>query len=101
MTLASARGGRVDAEKSAEFSFLMSAPLILGGVLLEILKSVRAGAETQSGEISWGLTIYGAALAAVVGYFSLVVLLKALKGRWFWLFGPYCLAAGLLTLILV
>ena len=55
----------------------------------------------QEAEISWGLTIYGAALAAVVGYFSLAVLLRALKGRWFWLFGPYCLAAGLLTLILV
>ena len=101
MTLASARGGRIDAEKAAEFSFLMSAPLILGGVFLEILKAFRASPAAQEAEISWGLTIYGAALAAVVGYFSLVVLLKALKGRWFWLFGPYCLAAGLLTLILV
>ena len=101
MTLASARGGRIEAEKAAEFSFLMSAPLIVGGVLLEILKAFRASPAVQEAEISWGLTIYGAALAAVVGYFSLVVLLKALKGRWFWLFGPYCLAAGLLTLILV
>ena len=101
MTLASARGGRIDAEKAAEFSFLMSAPLIVGGVFLEILKAFRASPAAQEAEISWGLTIYGAALAAVVGYFSLVVLLKALKGRWFWLFGPYCLAAGLLTLILV
>ena len=101
MTLASARTGRVDAEKAAEFSFLMSAPLILGGVLLEVLKSFRTETAAPTGEISWGLTIYGAVLAAVVGYFSLVVLLKALKGRWFWLFGPYCLAAGLLTLILV
>ena len=101
MTLASARAGRVDAEKSAEFSFLMSAPLILGGVFLEILKSLREPPSAQALEISWGLTIYGAALAAVVGYFSLVVLLKALKGRWLWLFGPYCLGAGLLTLILV
>ena len=101
MTLASARGGRIDAEKAAEFSFLMSAPLILGGVFLEILKAFRAPSAAQGAEISWGLTIYGAALAAVVGYFSLVVLLKALKGRWFWLFGPYCLATGLLTLILV
>lgn len=101
MTLASARGGRIDAEKAAEFSFLMSAPLILGGVFLEILKAFRASPVAQGAEISWGFTIYGAALAAVVGYFSLVVLLKALKGRWFWLFGPYCLAAGLLTLILV
>ena len=102
MTLASARGGRVDAEKSAEFSFLMSAPLIIGGVLLEVLKALRgASAAPEAAEIGWGFTIYGAALAAVVGYFSLAVLLRALKGRWFWLFGPYCLAAGLLTLILV
>ena len=102
MTLASARTGRVDAEKSAEFSFLMSAPLIIGGVLLEILKALRGtSAAPEAAEIGWGFTIYGAALAAVVGYFSLAVLLRALKGRWFWLFGPYCLAAGLLTLILV
>ncbi len=102
MTLASARGGRVDAEKSAEFSFLMSAPLIIGGVILEILKALRGtSAAPEAAEIGWDLTIYGAIVAAVVGYFSLVVLLKALKGRWFWLFGPYCLAAGLLTLILV
>ena len=101
MTLASARAGRVDAEKSAEFSFLMSAPLIVGGVLLEVLKALRASPEAASAEISWGLTVYGAAVAAVVGYFSLAVLLRALKGRWFWLFGPYCLAAGLLTLLLI
>ena len=102
MTLASARTGRVDAEAAAEFSFLMSAPLIIGGVLLEILKALRGtSAAPEAAEIGWGLTIYGAIVGAVVGYFSLVVLLKALKGRWFWLFGPYCLAAGLLTLILV
>jgi undecaprenyl-diphosphatase len=101
MTLASARGGRVDAEKSAEFSFLMSAPLIVGGVLLEVLKSFRAAPAAQEAEISWGLTLFGAVVAAVVGYFSLKLLVSALKGRWFWLFGPYCLATGLLTLLLV
>jgi undecaprenyl pyrophosphate phosphatase UppP len=80
----------------------MSAPLIVGGVLMEVLKALRGtSAAVESGEIGWGLTIYGALVAAVVGYFSLAVLLKALKGRWFWLFGPYCLAAGLLTLLLV
>lgn len=98
MTLASARCGKVDAEKAAEFSFLMSAPLIIGGALLEIIKS---GDAVEVGEISWGLTIYGAALAAVVGYFSLKILVKALKGKWFWLFGPYCVVAGLVTLLFV
>ena len=39
------------------------------------------------------------ALSAVVGYGSRALLLRALKGRWFWLCGPYCIVAGLLTLI--
>ena len=100
MTLASARGGRIDAEKSAEFSFLMSAPLILGGVLMEIAKSMNQTAAEESAEIPWSLTVLGAVVAAVVGYVSLFVLLRALKGRWFWLFGVYCIAAGLLTVVL-
>jgi undecaprenyl-diphosphatase len=98
MTLASARGGRVDAEKAAEFSFLMSAPLIIGGVVLEFIKG---GSPAEAGEIGWGLTLYGALLSAVVGYFSLKVLVRALKGKWFWLFGPYCIAAGLATLLFI
>ena len=98
MTLAAARASKVDAEKSAEFSFLMSAPPIAGAALLELLKSLKA--TEPAAEVSWGLTIYGCVLAAVVGYFSLKLLVKSLKGRWFWLFGPYCLAAGALTLLL-
>ena len=98
MTLAAARGVKVDAEKSAEFSFLMSAPPIAGAALLELLKSMKTTEATA--EVSWGLTIYGCVLAAVVGYFSLKLLVKSLKGRWFWLFGPYCLVAGALTLVL-
>ena len=101
MTLASARAGRVDPEQAAEFSFLMSAPLILGGVLLEVAKALEGAGADSAGEVSWAACAVGAAVAAVVGFFSLKLLMRSLKGRWFWLFGPYCLAAGLLTLILV
>ena len=94
MTLAAARGGRVGPADAAEFSFLMSAPLIMGGVLLECLKG-----EVSTGGLSWGVLAWGIGLSAVVGYISLALLLRALKGRWFWLFGPYCIVAGLLTLI--
>lgn len=93
MTLATARGGRVDADAAAEFSFLMSAPLILGGLLLEILKG-----EIPQVDCPFGTLVWGTLLAAVVGYFSLALLVKALKGRWFWLFGPYCIVAGLVVL---
>ena len=97
MTIAAARIARVDAEKSAEFSFLMSAPPIAGAALLELVKGAGAAAESAA-EVSWPLTIYGCILAAVVGYFSLMLLLRSLKSRWFWLFGPYCLCAGLIAL---
>ena len=100
MTLAAARGAGVDAEKSAEFSFLMSAPPIAGAALLEVMKAMKGGAEAAATEVSWGLCVFGAALAAVVGYFSLKFLLKTLKGKWFWLFGPYCVLAGVVTLLL-
>ena len=98
MTLAAARAAKVEAGKSAEFSFLMSAPPIAGAALLELIASLKAAEPAV--EVSWGLTIYGCLLAAVVGYFSLKLLVKSLKGRWFWLFGPYCLCAGLLALFL-
>jgi len=101
MTLASARGGRVAPEAAAEFSFLMSTPLILGAAFLEALKAF--GGEAAAGaaaEPSWGIVAYGAVVAAVVGYFSLAWLVKVLKGRWFWTFGPYCIVVGLLTVCL-
>ena len=100
MTLAAARASKVEAEKSAEFSFLMSAPPIAGAALLELLKSLKESGAAETVEVGWGLTIYGCVLAAVVGYFSLKLLLKSLKSRWFWLFGPYCILAGSLALAL-
>jgi len=100
MTLAAARAAKVDAEKSAEFSFLMSAPPIAGAALLEVLKSLKAAEGASAApEVSWGLCLFGAVLAAAVGYGALAFLLKSLKSRWFWLFGPYCILAGLLTLV--
>ena len=97
MTIASARAGRVAPEAAAEFSFLMCAPLIAGDALLHIWKAVKSTPAELVGELSWGVVAWGAVLAAVVGYFSLAVLLRTLRGRGFWLFGPYCFTAGLLV----
>ncbi len=96
LTLACARAGKADAEKAAEFSFLMSAPLILGGMILDL---ARNGLPKADSALGWTELLGGAVVAGVVGYFALVVLVKALKGRWFWVFGPYCVVAGLATLI--
>ena len=98
MTLAAARIFGVQPEKAAEFSFLMSTPLILGAMLMEVAKSFGGGAVDAT---PWSHLTAGMAIAAVVGYYSLKVLVKALKGKWFWLFGPYCILAGLATLIFI
>ena len=101
MTLASARGGKVAPEAAAEFSFLMSTPLIIGAAFLEALKAFGGTVEAASSqELPWGLVLYGSAVAAVVGYFSLAWLVRILKGRFFWMFGPYCIVVGLLTVCL-
>lgn len=98
MTLAAARAAKVDAEKAAEFSFLMSAPPIVGAALLEAVSGV-GGSGGGAAEVPWGLCALGAVLSAVVGYFALRFLLVSLKSRWFWLFGPYCLLAGTAALV--
>jgi len=97
MTLAAARAAKVDSQKAAEFSFLMSAPPIAGAALLEILEAAREPAAEAARETGWGLCIAGALIAGVVGWFALKLLVASLKGRWFWLFGPYCILVGLLA----
>lgn len=95
MTLAAARAAGVDAEKAAEFSFMMSLPPIAGAVLFEVIGTGASAA--RAAEFSWPLVFYGAAVSAVVGWFALALLLKTLRGRCFWLFGLYCLAASAAT----
>ena len=97
ITLAAARAAKVDSQKAAEFSFLMSAPPIAGAALLEIVEAAREPAAEAARETGWGLCIAGALVAGVVGWFALKLLVASLKGRWFWLFGPYCIVAGLLA----
>ena len=100
MTLVAARASKVDAEKAAEFSFLMSAPPIAGAALLEVLEALKSTADVAAApQVGWGLCAFGAVLAAVVGYYSLKFLLKSLKSDWFWLFGPYALLAGAVTIL--
>lgn len=101
MTLATAKYSGVDAGKSAEFSFLMSAPLIVGGLVLELAKafSQAGGADgavpaAEAVHRSWSELAIGGLVSAVVGYFALKILVATLKGRHFWLFGVYCIACG-------
>lgn len=92
MTISAARTMGISPAKAAEFSFLMSAPPIAGAALLDVLSF--GSEEAAASGTPWSLVVFGCVLSAVVGYFSLKVLVKTLDSDRFWLFGPYCLVAA-------
>ena len=96
MTISAARAAGICPEKSAEFSFLMVIPLLMGAAIMNLLK-VPDGGEHLAG---WLLAV-GAVVSAIVGWVALKLLVKMLKKGRFWLFGVYCMGAGLLTLALL
>jgi len=100
MTISAARMTGVAPEKAAEFSFLMSLPLIAGATLKEALHSSPAPDMAQA-QVSLGLLVLGAAVAGIIGYAALSWLVRILRGGQFWWFGVYCLIAGSLALALL
>ncbi|MDO9069027.1 MAG: undecaprenyl-diphosphate phosphatase, partial [Deltaproteobacteria bacterium] len=78
-------------EKAAEFSFLLSIPIILGAGVLKMKEMLETG--LPSSEL---LTmIVGAAMAAVSGYWAIKVLLQIVKKNRLEYFAYYCWAVGL------
>lgn len=79
---------------AVKYSFIMSIPAILGAALLEI---------KDFGEVSVGgreLTYYfvGMAIAAVVGYICIRLLLVLVKNKSFKYFSIYCFAVGVIAI---
>jgi undecaprenyl-diphosphatase len=89
MTITAARHLGISPAKSAEFSFIMLIPALSGACLIKLIND---GIDT-----TLPLSIIGAgmAVAAIIGYASLSILEKTLKSGWMWMFGLYCLIAGL------
>ena len=96
MTISAARHLGVERREAADFSFIMSIPLLAGAALMPLAK----GQGLDLGGVSPALAVAAAALSAVTGYFSLRLLIGILSGPRFWIFGLYCVAAGALALIL-
>jgi len=74
----------VGREKAGTFSFLLSIPAILGAVVLKY----KAFLTLESSMLITYLT--GGIFAFIVGYFSLVFLLKLIKKGKFYIFAYYC-----------
>ncbi|MFA5625564.1 MAG: undecaprenyl-diphosphate phosphatase [Bradymonadales bacterium] len=75
-------------EDCAEYSFILSIPVILGALILHV-GDISA---MQGGQIAW-LSFCGI-IAAGVGLFCLRFLVSLLRNMRFHYFAPYCLALG-------
>ena len=83
----------IPAKTAAEYSFLLSIPAILGAVVLKI---------RDVGDTTIPLYIVGAGMLAafIVGYIALRLLLVVLNRGKFSLFSYYCIALGLVSLLI-
>ncbi len=91
-TITAALWLRLDAERAARASFLMSVPAILGALVLELRHLGGAGLDPVA-------TLVGAAVAFVSGILAIFVVLRVLRWQGFWFFAPYCVLAGTLGLL--
>ena len=81
---------------AARFSFLLSAPIILGAGLAKLLDLVRS----PIGDVPWGALLVGFLAAAISGYVCIRFFLTYLKRRSLYPFAVYCALLGAVTLIL-
>ncbi|MFC1959438.1 undecaprenyl-diphosphatase UppP [Chloroflexota bacterium] len=82
---------------AARFSFLLGTPTILGAGILTLNKLL------ETGEVSNQPTIIlaGTISAAIVGYFSIAVLLNYLRRHRLHIFATYCAVFGLISLLAI
>jgi len=94
-TMATGRLLGVDSREAADFSFLMTIPVLLGATVLEVASGDLAPLAT----LGVGHSLLAFALSAVTGYMAIRSLIGVLGGGKLWLFSLYCFAAGLVAMI--
>lgn len=84
---------KLSTKTAFNFSFLLAIPAILGATGLQLVKNGTVGVNLING-------IFPMIVAGLVGYFSLKFLQKTLISQKFYLFGFYCLAMGIVAIII-
>ena len=84
----------IDREVAARYSFLLSIPAIVGAAAL----SLKDGLSQTDPAIR--LSLLGAAVAALIGYAALKVLLRMVKKGRLYVFAPYCWLVGIIAILL-
>jgi undecaprenyl-diphosphatase len=87
-TITAARGLRFDREAAAEFSFLMSTPIIAAAVIMEGSKALQVGGFTN--ELMAGLVA-----SAISGWLAISILMRYVSRHSYGIFALYRVALGL------
>lgn len=95
-TIAAGLARGVQRQAAARFSFLLSAPVVLGAGLFKLLDLAQA---SGLGDLA-GVLLVGFGAAAVSGYVCIRWLLSFLARRPLYVFAAYCLLFGLFNLVI-
>lgn len=87
----------VSRSASAEFSFFMAIPIMLGASTLKILKFIISGFTTTTSELL--ILLFGIIVSFTVSYFSIKFLMDFVKCRDFKPFGIYRICLGIVVLL--
>jgi undecaprenyl-diphosphatase len=94
-TIATALFLGVERRRAGEFSFVISVPIILGAVLLEVPD--LTGSHFQGQGVPLAIAFFS---AFVVGWLSLLWLIRVIRHGHFHRFAPYCFLAGVVAILL-
>jgi undecaprenyl-diphosphatase len=90
-TISTARGLRFDRESAAEFSFLMSMPIIAAAVIMEGPKALQEGGLTNE-------LMSGVVASAISGWLAISILMRFVSKHSYGIFAFYRVALGLIVL---
>jgi undecaprenyl-diphosphatase len=93
-TITTARGLRFDRESAAEFSFLMSMPIIAAAVILEGPKALHEGGLTNE-------LMSGVAASAISGWLAISILMRYVSRHSYGIFAFYRVALGVAVLAII
>ena len=94
-TIAAARGLKLEREQAAKFSFYLSAPVVLGAVVLSIFDQTTITAITSN----LSIFIVGVGVAFISGLLCIEFLLRYIKKNDFKLFMWYRVLLGIIVII--
>jgi undecaprenyl-diphosphatase len=93
-TITTARGLRFDRESAAEFSFLMSMPIIAAAVVLEGPKALHEGGITNE-------LISGVVASAISGWLAISILMRYVSRHSYGIFAFYRVVLGIVVLAVI